>query len=72
MGRPWQCDQSGKASARAIQKDTVDSTNVTLRGVFRLEVATFLIDELEQNRYVRQAVFIGHERAWRSFGPRAC
>ena len=37
------------------------TTNVTLRGVSRLEVATFLIDELEQNRYVRQAVFIGHE-----------
>jgi hypothetical protein len=34
---------------------------VTLRGVSRLEVATFLIDELEQNHYVRQAVFIGHE-----------
>lgn len=37
------------------------TTNVTLWGVSRLEVATFLIDELEQNRYVRQAVFIGHE-----------
>jgi putative NADH-flavin reductase len=33
---------------------------VTLRKVSRLEVATFLLDELEQNRYVRQAVFIGH------------
>jgi len=34
---------------------------VTLRRISRLEVATFLVDELEQNRYVREAVFIGHE-----------
>jgi putative NADH-flavin reductase len=34
---------------------------VTLTKISRLEVATFLVDELEQNRYVRQAVFIGHE-----------
>jgi hypothetical protein len=33
---------------------------VTLRKVSRLEVASFLLDELEQNRFVRQAVFIGH------------
>jgi putative NADH-flavin reductase len=35
--------------------------DVTLRRISRLEVAKFLVDELEQNRYVRQAVFIGHE-----------
>lgn len=35
---------------------------VTLRKISRLEVAKFLVDALEQNRYVRQAVFIGHER----------
>jgi hypothetical protein len=33
---------------------------VTLRKVSRLEVARFLLDELEQSRYMRQAVFIGH------------
>jgi putative NADH-flavin reductase len=33
---------------------------VTLRTISRLEVATFLLDELEQNRYLRQAVFIGY------------
>jgi putative NADH-flavin reductase len=33
---------------------------VTLRRISRLEVAQFLVDELEQNRYVRQSVFIGH------------
>jgi putative NADH-flavin reductase len=33
---------------------------VTLRKVSRLEVARFLLDEAEQNRFVRQAVFIGH------------
>jgi putative NADH-flavin reductase len=34
---------------------------VTLRKISRLEVAKFLVDELEQNRYLRQVVFIGHE-----------
>jgi hypothetical protein len=34
---------------------------ITLRKISRLEVAKCLVDELEQNRYVRQAVFIGHE-----------
>lgn len=33
---------------------------VTLTKISRLEVARFLLDELEQNRYVHQAVFIGH------------
>lgn len=33
---------------------------VTLRKVSRLEVARFLLDELEQNRFMRQAVFMGH------------
>jgi putative NADH-flavin reductase len=35
--------------------------DVTLRRISRSEVAQFLVDELEQNRYVRQCVFIGHE-----------
>ena len=38
-----------------------DVGDVTLRGISRLEVAQFLIDELEQNRFVRQSVFVGHE-----------
>jgi putative NADH-flavin reductase len=39
----------------------VTSVNgVTLRKISRLEVAKFLLDESEQSRYVRQAVFIGH------------
>jgi hypothetical protein len=33
---------------------------VTLTKISRLEVARFLIDELEQKRYVHQAVFVGH------------
>jgi putative NADH-flavin reductase len=33
---------------------------ITLTKIARLEVARFLLDELEQNRYVHQAVFIGH------------
>jgi putative NADH-flavin reductase len=38
----------------------INVDSVTLRKVSRLEVASFLLDELEQNRYIRQAVFIGH------------
>jgi putative NADH-flavin reductase len=34
---------------------------VRLRRISRLEVATFVVDELTLNRYVHQAVFIGHE-----------
>lgn len=34
---------------------------VVLRRIAMREVAAFLVDEAEQNRYVRQAVFIGHE-----------
>jgi putative NADH-flavin reductase len=37
-----------------------DVDGVTLTRISRLEVAKFLVDELEQDRYVRQAVFIGH------------
>jgi putative NADH-flavin reductase len=33
---------------------------VTLNKISRLEVAKFLLNELEQNLYVRAAVFIGH------------
>jgi len=33
---------------------------VTLRRISRHEVARFVLDVLEQNQYVRQAVFIGH------------
>jgi putative NADH-flavin reductase len=34
---------------------------VTLRRITREEVAQFLLDELEHNRYVHESVFIGHE-----------
>ena len=38
-----------------------DVDEVTLRAISRLEVAQFLVDEAEQNHYVRRSVFIGHE-----------
>jgi putative NADH-flavin reductase len=38
-----------------------DVDNITLRRISRLEVAEFLVDELEHNGYVGQSVFIGHE-----------
>jgi putative NADH-flavin reductase len=34
---------------------------VTLRTISRAEVAAFVVDELDRNGFVRQAVFIGHE-----------
>ena len=37
-----------------------DVDDVTLRRISRLEVAEFLVAELEHPRYVRQSVFIGH------------
>jgi putative NADH-flavin reductase len=44
-----------------ILQVVTDVDDVTLRRISRLEVAEFLVEELEQNRYVRQSVFIGHE-----------
>jgi putative NADH-flavin reductase len=38
----------------------VEVEGVTLRGISRNEVAEFMLDVLEQHRFVRQAVFIGH------------
>lgn len=35
--------------------------DIVLRKISPQEVAAFLLDELEQGRYMRQAVFIGHE-----------
>jgi putative NADH-flavin reductase len=37
-----------------------DVRGVTLRKISPPEVAGFMLDEVEQNRFVRQAVFIGH------------
>lgn len=37
-----------------------DVDGVTLRRVSRSEVAAFVLDQLESNRFLRQAVFIGH------------
>ncbi len=34
---------------------------ITLRKIAIHEVAVFLLDEVEQNRYVHQTIFIGHE-----------
>jgi putative NADH-flavin reductase len=42
-------------------RTVVDVANLTLRRISRLEVAQFLVNELEQNRYLRKCVFIGHE-----------
>jgi putative NADH-flavin reductase len=49
--------QTPPGALRAV----TDVDGVTLTRISHLEVAKFLLDELEQNRYVRQAVFIGHE-----------
>ena len=49
-----------RTPAGPLQTET-DVTGVTLRKIGRAEVATFLVDELEQGRYVGSAVFIGHE-----------
>jgi putative NADH-flavin reductase len=38
----------------------VEGQRVTLRGISRKEIAEFVLDVLEQHRFVRQAVFIGH------------
>jgi putative NADH-flavin reductase len=38
----------------------VEVEGVTLRGISRKEIAEFVLDALEQHRFVRQAVFIGH------------
>jgi putative NADH-flavin reductase len=38
-----------------------DVDDITLRRISRGEVARFLVDELDHNRYLRQPVFIGHE-----------
>jgi putative NADH-flavin reductase len=38
----------------------VEGQGVTLRGISRKEIAVFVLDVLEQHRFVREAVFIGH------------
>lgn len=42
-------------------KAVTDIEGAVLRKIAMHEVATFLLDEVEQGRYLRQAVFIGHE-----------
>jgi putative NADH-flavin reductase len=42
-------------------RTVTDVDGVTLRRISRSEVAQFLVDEVEQNQYVRKSVFIGHE-----------
>jgi putative NADH-flavin reductase len=38
-----------------------DVGSIVLRKIGLKEVATFLLDEVEEGRYIRQAVFIGHQ-----------
>jgi putative NADH-flavin reductase len=35
--------------------------DIVLRRISPQEVAAFLLDEVEQGRFIRQAIFIGHE-----------
>jgi putative NADH-flavin reductase len=51
--------REGKVSGEL--RAVTDVGSITLRRVSRLEVAEFLVDELEQNRYVHRSVFIGYE-----------
>jgi len=44
---------------RVVAGDQLDG--VTLVSIAVSEAAAFLVDELEQSRYVQQAVFLGHE-----------
>jgi len=53
------------ASFRSLTPDgplqvVTDFEGVTLTKISRSEVAKFLVDELEQNGHLRQAVFLGH------------
>lgn len=52
-------NQPPKGAFHVATDDRLDG--LTLVGIAVSEVATFLLDELDQGRHVRQAVFIGHE-----------
>jgi putative NADH-flavin reductase len=45
---------------RAPLQAATDLDGVTLRSINRSQVATFVLDEVERGRYVRQSPFIGH------------
>ena len=47
-------------SAAHFQLVTTIAPSTVLRRISIGEVADFLLDELERNRFVRQSVFIGH------------
>ncbi|HVH26046.1 MAG TPA: hypothetical protein VM818_04780 [Vicinamibacterales bacterium] len=49
-----------RADSKRTPQAVVEVEGVTLRGISRKEVAQFVLDVLEQHRFVRQAVFIGH------------
>jgi putative NADH-flavin reductase len=53
---------SDAPAAELLQVVTRVAPGMVLSTIAPAEVATFIIDELEQNRYHRQAVFIGHRR----------
>ena len=46
--------------ARGPLRAVVDVRGVTLRSIAPAEVATFVVDELESRRYLKQSPFIGH------------
>jgi putative NADH-flavin reductase len=46
--------------ARGPLQAVVDVRGVTLRSITPAEVAVFVVDEIENSRYVKQAPFIGH------------
>ena len=45
---------------RGALQAAVDLQGVTLRSIPRREVATFVLDEVESGRYLKQSPFIGH------------
>lgn len=49
-----------ESAARTDLQVVTDVRNVTLRRIARAEVATFVLDQLTDNRFLRQTPFIGH------------
>ena len=62
-GLDWTIVRPAPFRKRAPEGSLRAATNVegvTLTRISRLEVARFMLDELEEGRYLHQAVFIGH------------
>jgi putative NADH-flavin reductase len=49
-----------RRKSRGALQAAVDLQGVTLRSIPRREVATFVLDEVESGRYLKQSPFIGH------------